>query len=99
MLLMETYEPANKAKRESKAMKTFFHRIQLNLPSPRSQLWTVSTIAGVRRPRLERKMAPQRLMNSSKFGKAAARATERKIQDFKLVLLINVIITIVYDGI
>ncbi|CAH2216634.1 jg1191 [Pararge aegeria aegeria] len=75
ILIMDTYEPANKAINDKKAMKMFFHRIQFRGPSPLSQLWTVSTMAGVRRPRLERKIAPQRLMKSSRSGKAAARAT------------------------
>lgn len=44
-------------------------------------MWTVSTMAGVSRPRLERKIAPQRLTNNSKSGYAAARATvERKFK-------------------
>lgn len=60
-------------------MKQFFHKIQLRKPRPLSHLWTVSTMAGISRPRLERKMAPQRLMNSSKSGKAAASATVKKI--------------------
>lgn len=76
MLFIETKEPVNSAIREIKAINIFFQSIQLNLPSPLSHLWTVSIIAGVRRPRLERKIAPLKLMKSSKSGKAAAMATE-----------------------
>lgn len=72
---IEEYDPAINATRERKEMPIFLMRIQLEIPSPRSHLWTLSMMAGVRRPRVERKMAPHRLMNSSGSGKAAARAT------------------------
>lgn len=41
--------------------------------------------AGVRRPRVERKMAPLKLMNSSRSGKAAARATVEKTKRIILI--------------
>lgn len=75
IFFIDTKDPAKRASKDIIAINMFFHRIQLRGPRPRSHLWTVSMIAGVRRPRLDRKMAPQRLMNSSRSGKAAARAT------------------------
>lgn len=76
---IDTEEPAKRATTEMMAMMIFLYIIQLNLPRPRSQLWTVSTIAGVRRPRLDRKMAPLKLMKSSRSGNEAAMATEKKV--------------------
>lgn len=80
---IEEYDPANRAISDRKAMPIFLNRIHLNTPRPRSHLCTLSTIAGVKRPSVERKMAPQRLMNSSKSGKATASATVIKENNFE----------------
>lgn len=58
---------------------TFLINIQLNLPRPRSHWKTVSTTAGMSKPNVEKKIAPTKLITSSRFGKAAAIATVGRI--------------------
>lgn len=75
---MEIHEPNTSAKRENIKSPQFFQSLQLYLPKCPSQHETVSTIAGIVTPRMEKNTEPTREIKGSSFGTRHATATERK---------------------
>lgn len=75
---MEIHEPNTSAKRDNIKSTLFFQSLQLYLPKWPSQHETVSTIAGIVTPRMEKNTEPTREIKGSSFGTRHATATERK---------------------